>query len=78
MYKEKTIEQNRKVNLTSEKDDHLLLGFFNELKELLQCPVTLETFKEPFVSPSGNTIEKKVMKNLIRTRSLDPLTNKEL
>ena len=27
MYQEKTIEQNRKIYLTSKKDDHLLLGF---------------------------------------------------
>ena len=48
--------------------------FFEKLKLLLQCPITLQQYTDPVLSPSGNTIEKSVMENLINTQSTDPFT----
>ena len=54
------------------KFDELLAS----LKEHLQCPIVLETFKNPVLTPSGNTVESSVMRNLIKNRKLDPFSRK--
>ena len=44
------------------------------LNEHLQCPIVLETFKNPVLTPSGNTVEGSVMKTLVQNKALDPFT----
>ena len=44
------------------------------LKEHLQCPIILETFKNPVMTPSGNTVEGSVMKTLVQNKAFDPFT----
>ena len=56
----------------TKKFDELLAS----LKEHLQCPIILETFKNPVLTPSGNTVESSVMENLIKNRKLDPFSRK--
>lgn len=52
------------------KYDNLLY----KIGEILTCPITLERFKNPVLTPSGNTIDEEMMDSLIQRNSLDPFT----
>ena len=44
-----------------------------KLSSLLECPITLEQIMSPVILPSGNTVERYVMEELIRDKKHDPI-----
>ena len=56
-----------------------LLDFAIErLNELLECPILLIPMESPVITPSGVTVEKKAMEQLIKSKEVDPFDrNKE-
>ena len=42
------------------------------MKEELECPITDEIMKEPVVTPSGNSYEKKALQDWLKVKQADP------
>ena len=57
-----------------DSNQNSLDDFLDELKELLQCPIILDIFTNPVMTPSGNTIEESVMSTLIKNKDPDPFS----
>ena len=49
-----------------------------DMKEELECPITDEIMKEPVVTPSGNSYEKKALQNWIKINQTSPKSVKPL
>ena len=43
-----------------------------DMKEELECPITDEIMKEPVVTPSGNSYEKKALQDWLKVKQADP------
>ena len=62
---------NKKVEKLDNKVSIMEKGF-KDLKESLKCPITDEIMKEPVITPSGNSYEKKALQDWIKIKQTDP------
>ena len=72
--KSKHGEEIKALNEKVENLDNELLAFkegVKNIKEEFECPITDEMLKEPVVSPSGNSYEKKALQNWLKIRQTD-------
>jgi seryl-tRNA synthetase len=53
-----------------------LRSFKTKIRDLLECPISLEMLKEPVFTPSGYTIEKSEMYKMIERNMTDPFTRR--
>ena len=71
----KQLENNwNQVKSRKDPNGKKLDKLLTSLEEHLQCPILLETFQNPVLTPSGNTVEGSVMKTLVQNKALDPFT----
>ena len=54
------------------------VGLAARLRELLTCPITLELFDDPVVTPEGHTYERDVLEEWLDNSPSDPSTRKPL
>ena len=47
----------------------------NEIPQALQDPITFECIETPVITPKGNVYDRRSLKECLRYRSIDPLTN---
>ena len=74
-------EEIKVLNKKVENLDNKLLIFeegVKDMKEELECPITDEIMKEPVVTPSGNSYEKKALQDWIKIKQTDPKSVKPL
>ena len=67
-------EEIKALNEKVENLDNELLAFkegVKNIKEEFECPITDEMLKEPVVTPSGNSYEKKALQNWLKIRQTD-------
>ena len=57
-------------------ENKLFEHFLFSLSEILECPILLEPFQSPTLTPSGHTIEKSVANKLFSDGGVDPITGK--
>lgn len=48
------------------------------LPEAFRCPITLEVMKDPYITPSGHSYERKALEQWIETKGTDPQTRAPL
>jgi uncharacterized protein YktA (UPF0223 family) len=60
----------------AEKQISDLWSFKTEIKELLECPISLDMIKRPVFTPSGYTVDQSVMENMVKNKQIDPFTRK--
>ena len=69
-------------NLDSEEyfyfNDHELENLPKEIKDKLECPISLCIFREPVITKHGYTFEKKALLNWLKTNQVCPFTKQNL
>ena len=52
------------TKLCKEKANKITLKVYNDLNELLECPISFVKIESPIILPSGNTVDKAIFRNL--------------
>jgi hypothetical protein len=77
----KSLEKTANVTATSAKfGAKLLLGRFPDMEEPLHltCPITLQLFEDPVITPSGHSYSKLAIKKYINMYNRCPMTREPL
>ena len=64
----------KNLNGSDKKYQKLYISIVTKLKNLLECPITLEVITDPLVLPSGITIDESAMQELVKGNRKHPFS----